>query len=333
MHRILYLLIVPYILVAQDLVNTTEAASVPSTPSTQAPTFSDDSLDNKTQPISVPDTTTKTSYSPSQQELLLQLSTQIEQLSQQVALLSSPNESAIISTDTINAADSTNAVPEQPLLPHRKYKGLLPSTSNETIQKGRGYVGLLFSFSKADGENYKVLGVLPVAQKEHASFHVSLIGGYLFKDRFSVGTGLAYTYHTSEQKVNDTLDISIIESGYAIVPHIRNYVPLPKKMIFQVYNQTNLGFSYITSLQEDDNGSSLDRWNTDAFEFELGIQPGVSVMAGKGVTIEAGIDVLGLKVNHTKIYKNGDFYGYHDTADLSFKLNLLSLILGITVYL
>ena len=182
-------------------------------------------------------------------------------------------------------------------------------------------------------QNYEIYGLFPVDQKKSNSFSIHLLGGYMVRDRFGVGAGLAYTYKKISFEANDTVDVNSIKIGYTIVPHIRNYIPLPRESFFQIFNQTNLGFSFLSGLEEDDNGTSIDRWSTDEFEFRLGIQPGISVFAGKGVTIEASIDVLGFTMTRTRIEHNGEFYGYHNTADLSFTLSLYTLALGITVYI
>lgn len=209
----------------------------------------------------------------------------------------------------------------------------LAERSSETVLAGRAYVGATFSVKHSKGENFKELKLIPIEQKDQLKFSVNAQGGYLLKKFFSVGGGVAYSYSRVEAQLSDTLTTRSAQSSYAIVPHIRNYLPWTEHLFFQIFNQTNLGFSFGTGVEESDYGYSIDRTVIKELGLNLGIQPGVSVFVGKGVTIETSVSLLGFTSVRTKIEQNGVDYGYHNSSSVDFNIDLFSINLGITVYI
>lgn len=201
------------------------------------------------------------------------------------------------------------------------------------VQKGRGYVGLTFSVDHSKGENFKELNLIPVDQRNRLRWKVQAQGGYFTKDLFSVGGGIYYEYSRLEAELNDTSTIRSAESVYSLAPHIRNYLPWTKDLFFQIFNQTNLVFAYGTGIEENDNGNELFRTRITEMEVQLGIQPGLAVFVGKGVTVETSVSLLGLSAKKQTIEENGVETGYRTDAGVNFNLDLLSLNLGITVYI
>lgn len=206
-------------------------------------------------------------------------------------------------------------------------------TSGATLMKNRGYVGLTFAVNHSEGENYTALLIIPVEQKDQTDWRVNVLGGYMIKKYFSVGGGISYQYSHLEAAVSDTTTNRAVQSKVSITPHIRNYLPWTEKLFFQIYNQTNLGFSFGSGVEESDNGSSIDRTYIKDFGFNIGIQPGVAVFIAKGVTVETSVNLLGFDMNRKTIEVNGVETGYLNDAGVNFNLNLMSLNLGITVYL
>lgn len=206
-------------------------------------------------------------------------------------------------------------------------------TNAATVVKGRGYVGLTFSVDHSKGENFKELNLIPVEQKNRLRWKIQAQGGYFLKQFFSVGTGLYYEYSRLEASLDDTTTVRSVESTYSIAPHIRNYLPWTSNLFFQIFNQTNLVFGYGSGIEETDNGSDLYRTRITDLEVQLGIQPGLSVFVGKGVTVETSVNLLGLKASKQIIEENGVETGYRTDAGVNFNIDLLSLNLGITVYI
>lgn len=209
----------------------------------------------------------------------------------------------------------------------------LAAKSSETILPGRGYVGVTFSVKHSKGENFKELNLIPIEQKDQLKFSINAQGGYLIRKYFSVGGGLSYGYSRVEAQLSDTLTTRSAQSTYAVVPHIRNYLPWTEDLFFQIFNQTNLGFSYGTGVEESDYGYSIDRTVIRELGIHLGIQPGLSVFVGRGVTVETSVSLLGFTSKRIKIEQNGIDYGYHNSSSVDFNIDLFSINLGITVYI
>jgi len=120
---------------------------------------------------------------------------------------------------------------------------------------------------------------------------------------------------------------------YSIAPFIRNYLPLGKGT-FYLFNETNLEFSYGSEVRELENADDINRVVQNTYELQLGIQPGISAFITDLVAVEVGTSVLGLSSKYTQITENGDEdnQGYKFENEVSFKVDLLRLFLGITFY-
>jgi hypothetical protein len=205
--------------------------------------------------------------------------------------------------------------------------------NSETVLKGRGYVGLTFSAKHSKGDNFKQFNIIPIDNKNQLSFSINAQGGYFLKKYFTVGGGLSYGYSRIEAKLSDTLTTRAVESRYSIIPNIRNYLPWTDSLFFQIFNQTNLGFGYSVGIEESDYGNSIDRSEISSLIINLGIQPGLSVFVGKGVSVETSVSLLGFTFVNTKIKQNGIDYGYYRESDVNFQIDLLSINLGLTIYI
>lgn len=206
---------------------------------------------------------------------------------------------------------------------------------NNSIKKGDLFISTTFSINHKQSEN-EVLLLQTIDDSYRIDWDITLRSGYFIKDQLAVGA--FFKYANQINKLNYTGDNGKIqddrlENSYSIAPFIRNYLPLGNGR-FCLFNETNLEFTYSSSVRQIINPDDVNRSVGESYQLKLGIQPGVAAFITKGVSFEVGTSLLGLSSTYTTIVTNGDEEnkGSSFSNDVSFKIDLLSLFLGVTFY-
>lgn len=207
---------------------------------------------------------------------------------------------------------------------------------NTSIKKGNLFISTTFSINHKESENEALL-LQTLDDSYRLDWAVTLRSGYFIKDQFAVGAFFKYANQLDE--IGFTNDIGKVnenrlERSYSIAPFIRNYLPLGSGR-FCLFNETNLEFTYGSSVKQISNPDDVSRTVGDSYQLKLGIQPGIAAFITKGVSFEVGTALLGLSSTYTTSVIDGDTSnkGYTYSNDVNFKIDLLSLFLGITFYL
>ena len=197
------------------------------------------------------------------------------------------------------------------------------------------FVSTTFSVSHQESENETTL-IQNFDDTYRIDWGVTLRSGYFVKDNFAVGGFFKYSnkldrlnYTNDNGKVRDNR----LERSYSIAPFIRNYLPLGNGR-FCLFNETNLEFTYGSSLRQVEDVNDFNRTVGDSYELKLGIQPGVVAFITNLVSVEVGTSLLGLSSKYTTTTLNGDEdnQGTTFSNEVDFKIDLLSLFLGVTFY-
>lgn len=206
---------------------------------------------------------------------------------------------------------------------------------NTSIKKGNLLISTTFSINHKESENEALL-LQDIDNSYRLDWAVTLRSGYFIKDQFAVGVFFKYANELNEVsytndigKVNDNR----LERSYSIAPFIRNYFPLGSGR-FSLFNETNLEFTYGSSVRQVSDPDDVSRTVGDVYQLKLGIQPGIATFITKGISLEVGTSLLGLSSTYTTSVIDGDTAnkGYTYSNDVSLKIDLLSLFLGITFY-
>jgi hypothetical protein len=206
---------------------------------------------------------------------------------------------------------------------------------NTSIKKGNVFISTTFSINHKQSEN-EVLLLQTLDESYSIDWNITLRSGYFIKDQFAVGAFFKYgnqlnklSYTGDNGKVNDDR----LENSYSFAPFIRNYLPLGNGR-FCLFNETNLEFTYSSSVRQIADLDDVNRTVGESYQLKLGIQPGVAAFITKGISVEVGTSLLGLSTKYTTSVVNGDEEnkGYTFSNDVSFKIDLFSLFLGITFY-
>lgn len=206
---------------------------------------------------------------------------------------------------------------------------------NPSILKGNMFISTTFSLDHRESDNESTL-IRNVDDSYRLNWDITLRSGYFIKDNFALGGFFKYSDKLNQQSyIGDNGDVKdeTVERSYSLAPFMRNYLPLGNGQ-FCLFNETNLVFSYGSSVRQIEDQSDVSRIVGDTYELKLGIQPGIAAFINKLVSVEVGTSVLGLSSKYTKSTVDGDKDNPSTvyTNDVSFRIDILSLFLGLTFY-
>ncbi len=211
------------------------------------------------------------------------------------------------------------------------------------IPKGTIFTGGTISYTQYNADNFKFL-VLDALKTDNSLFAFRAFAAYTFAD--NVAAGLAFEYSQSVVKV-DNAKISLgsdlnfeikdtysIQQLYTAEAFLRTYLNIGDSKRFGLYNDVRL--FYGGGQGKSTSGIEGTEAYTGTFEnitkAGIVIAPGISVFATDFLAVEAGIGILGVEYTHTQQITNQVYEGSFESFDASFKLNILSVRLGLTFY-
>lgn len=206
--------------------------------------------------------------------------------------------------------------------------------SDNVLKPGTVFISTTFSINHNQGENQT-----PFLQKLDNNYNldwdVTLRSGYFIKKDFVIGGFFKYASRLNEsiyQVDGNSVKNHRLEREFSVAPFIRNYLPLGNGR-FVLFNETNLEFTYGSGVQQVYNVDDVTRSVGQSYGLKLGIQPGISAFITEKTAFEVGTSLLGLSSSYTRTQVNGSEDGYSFSNDVSFKIDLLSLFLGVTFYI
>lgn len=114
---------------------------------------------------------------------------------------------------------------------------------------------------------------------------------------------------------------------------IRTYLNLGDSKRFGLFNEARVTYGYGQSNVEDGTGDELKGTHQIKQNLNFGVAPGITCFINDYVAVEAAIDVLGLDFKWYDQKTNQVETGKRTSSGANFKINLLSINLGITFYL
>ncbi|MDY2586826.1 outer membrane beta-barrel protein [Winogradskyella aquimaris] len=205
-----------------------------------------------------------------------------------------------------------------------------------SISKGRYYTSLTFSLNSRNAENEDQL-FRQVLDQDRYIYRIVGNAGYAIKDNFTLGLSLGYGESKEDIRYTDENDAELnskrLQRGLSISPNMRNYIPIGKGKL-QILVQTELGFTFGESLQRIYAVDNVDKIESDFFEFELGVSPGVALFFNKNWAFETRVNVAGFSTRAEELVTNNDEANRQRISEtkIDLKLNLLELNLGVAYY-
>lgn len=211
------------------------------------------------------------------------------------------------------------------------------------IPKGQWMVGATFSYSEHVDTNFEFLSVLKDMTTEGYSFKVTPLVSYFFRDNVSVGGRFAYSRSFSkldnislslgDDLSFDVKDFNSTANTYTVSGFIRTYLNLGDSKRFGLFNEARVSYGYSESKGTTGTGPDLSGMFQQKHNLNIGVAPGITCFMADYVAVEASVNVAGLNFNWYDQSRNQVEEGKRTSSSANFKINLLSIDLGIVFYL
>lgn len=210
------------------------------------------------------------------------------------------------------------------------------------IPKGQWMCGASFSYSEHKDDNFKWL-ILDDVNSVGYTFKVSPVVSYFIRDNIAIGGRLAYSRGLTDLgnislDLGDDLnfDLSDYKERSSTVSgafFIRTYLNLGDSKRFGLFNEARVTYGYGQNKLENGKGDDLTGTHQIKQSLNFGLAPGITCFVNDFTAVEASVDVLGLDFKWTEQTTNQVETGKRTSSGANFKINLLSISLGITFYL
>ena len=247
-------------------------------------------------------------------------------------------------TADATAGEAMPAGTDKPLTVNeaRQRRGLV-AFNNVFVPKGQWVFGGYASYSTHTNKDYTFV-VFEDIDSDGYTFKVSPMISYALKDNMALG--LRFIYGRTLLKVNGgELNLGDEESGthitadyyyslkhsYSVAAIWRQYIPLGRNKRFALFNEMSLSVGGHQAKFAAD--SPIRGTYETGSEISLGVSPGLIAFATNTLAVEINIGVRGISYNTSHQVHN-----QVETADvrssfMNFKINLLSIGLGVSFYL
>lgn len=219
--------------------------------------------------------------------------------------------------------------------PKRMERGIVKSLF---IPAKTWQTGISFSHYEENNDDYDFLIIENWKGKAY-SLRLSPFFCWYFKN--NQGVGGRFTYKNThfnirelsisiEDDMSFTLDNAYITNKmYQCAAFVRNYVGLHSRI--GVFNETHLTYGYGNGKLSVGNTEVPNRTSQTTHEIQLGIRPGICGFVTNSVMFEFSFEVGGLRYRKISQIINNETKGTRTTGIANFRLNLLSLNLGLAV--
>ncbi len=222
----------------------------------------------------------------------------------------------------------------------RENRGMV-ELSTEFVPKGQWIIGATGSYSAHNNDNYTLL-VVEGIDSEGYTVNATPTLSYAIKEnmtlgvRFKYGRSLLRIYDAglsiggedgTEIVVNDFYSLSHSYIGSFVA---RQYIPLGKAKRFALFADIELeGGGFQSKCANDD---PVKGTFSKGYTVGAGITPGIVAFATNDVAFEISVGMLGVSYTHTDQVHNQVYTGSVDSSSMNFKINLLSIGLGVSIY-
>lgn len=215
--------------------------------------------------------------------------------------------------------------------------------SNRFVPSGQWITGANFAFSTHTNDNYTV-AVIENIESEGYNFRISPMVAYALTDNMALGARFIYsranlTITNADLKFGDEetgtdifiTDYKAVTHSYTVAAIWRQYIPLGNSRRFAIFNEISLGVGGTQSIFAADQPvrGTYER----GYTLSLGVSPGLMAFATNDVAIEVNVGVMGINYSDIKQVHNQITSGHRRNSSMNFKVNLLSISVGVSFYL
>ena len=219
----------------------------------------------------------------------------------------------------------------------------ITNLKNVFIPKGHIITGAAVSYSTHANDNYTFM-VIENIESEGYNFRVSPMLAYAVRDNMALGVRGVYsrsnlTIDSADLKFGDEeTGTEIVVDHYKAVKHSytvsaiwRQYIPLGKSRRFAIFNEISLGAGGTQGIFAAD--QPIRGTFEEGYTISLGVSPGLMAFATNDVAIEVNVGVMGINYTDVEQVHNQVSVGHRRSSNMNFKVNLLSIGVGVSFYL
>ena len=230
---------------------------------------------------------------------------------------------------------------ETPMKPDKSHRGLV-DMSQVFVPRGQWLTGLSASFSTHDNDMYNVVIINDVESEGH-TIKFSPMLGYAVRDNMVVGVKFGYSRNllrvdNGGLSIGGDSGISLNVDNYYSLKHTyegsmfwRQYIPFGNNRRFALFSEAQLIFGgsqakYVA--HEPVKGTYETTFSTT-----LNFTPGIAAFITNDIALELNVGVMGITFQTVRQIHNQVATGKRNESLMNFKINLLSIGLGLAIYL
>ena len=219
----------------------------------------------------------------------------------------------------------------------------LTNLKNTFVPKGHIIAGAALSYSTHLNDSYTFMIVEDI-ESEGYNFRVSPMVAYAVRDNMAIGVRGAYsrsnlTIDKADLKFGDeetgtaisVTDFKAVKHTYTASAIWRQYIPLGQSKRFALLNEISLGAGGTEAIFAAD--QPIRGTYEKGYTISLGVSPGLMAFATNNVAIEVNVGVMGINYTDVEQVHNQVSVGQRRSSNMNFKVNLLSISVGVSFYL
>lgn len=209
------------------------------------------------------------------------------------------------------------------------------------MPKGQLFAGLTASFMEVNGRDFDWLVVEDIDTRAYTT-GVSASGGYCFADDLAFGVKLKYgrtmvrldnlTLKLSDDMTFGVKDFYSLDHSFTGNIFFRTYINIGQSKRFAMFNDVVLYGSYGQGKIQNGKGETIKGTFQTTLSFGLSVSPGLTVFVTDFMTVDASVGILGIGYKRVNQVKNQVYQGSLETITADFKINLLAIGLGLSLY-
>lgn len=215
--------------------------------------------------------------------------------------------------------------------------------STQFIAEGEWIVGFTGSYSTHVNDNY-TFAIMEGIESDGYSYNLSPLIAYTISDNRAIGARLKYqrsrlSIDDAYIKIDgDSSDVEVTVSDYYALQHsytgaalFRQYLPIGRSKRFAIFADMMLeGGGFESKFEE---GQPVRGTFSSGYTMGLNVTPGIVAFATNNIAFEVSIGVLGVNYTHSDQTHNQVYTGYVDKTNMNFNISLLSIGLGVSLYI
>lgn len=240
------------------------------------------------------------------------------------------------------ASAGTDSPAEPTVEEMRRQRGLV-DISHVFVPEGQWIFGGTASYSAHTNDNYTFF-IVENINSDGYTFKVSPLIGYALRNNMALG--MRFVYGRSLLKVDSgELNLGDEESGthltaeyyyslkhsYSAAAIWRQYIPLGRNRRIALFNEMSLTLGGHQKKFAAD--SPVRGTYETGYSVSLGVSPGLVAFATNSMAVEVNVGVMGISYTHAHQDHNRVREGDVKSSLMNFKINLLSIGLGVSFYL